>query len=259
MKLKINISPKTGELLLPKHYMRALSAAAWRGLSLEEKKSSGRPKLICFSPLLFKERKVEGDKIRLKGKWGSFLVSSPINEIIKGFENFPKEIEIAGNSCNIQSFEIKDDVNFENRMVWKTLPGAGICTKKPSLEKTETFVTPKIDGEAICEQSLLNSLNTKWAELCKVEADKAIRWCDDNSPSTWAMSNQPKIKILKFDYPKLNNIKKNSKSFSWSGIIEVTGHEAWQRLIWDTGLGSKTGVGHGSVEPKTEKRGDNDN
>lgn len=258
MKLRIIISPKTGELLLPAQYMRPLSAAVWKGLDLNEEKSSGQPKLICFSPLLFKDRTKENDKIRLKGKRGSFYISSPIKKIIEAVKNLPAEMEIAGNACNIQKIEIKDDVNFDEKMIWQTIPGAGICTKKPSLEKTETFVSPKVDGEATCEQSLLNSLNTKWRELCKMDENKAINWCGEDKPQEWANANQPKIKITKFELPKLNKIKENSKSLSWSGVIEVTGHEAWQRLIWETGLGSKTGVGHGAVEPKKD-RNSNDN
>lgn len=254
MRLKVTISPKTGELLLPRQYMRPLSSAIWKKINVPKEKESTSPKLICFSPLIFKERSHETPKIRLKGTKGYFLVSSPIKTILEAIGNISGEIEIAGNVCNIVGIKIKDEIDFANCMVWETMTGSGMCTKKPSLIKCETFVSPKSDGNQICEKSLLNSLQTKWKELCKVDLNRAIRWCEDDEPLQWMKDNLPTIRIVKVESAKIEKIKENANSLSWTGKIEVNGHTAWQRLIWDCGLGSKTGVGNGAVEPREDAK-----
>jgi CRISPR-associated endoribonuclease Cas6 len=251
MRIRIQIHPKTGELLLPENYQRPLTAALWLKANFPAEKESGAPKLICFSSLLFKNRKKEGNKIRLKGNQGSVLISSPLQTDIEKFYEIKGDIEIAGNICNIGKKEIVDSPVFQPEMTWQTLPNIGIVTQMPNKEDPakKKQIYPLKDKEN-CENSLLYTLLFKWKRLCSEEKDRAIRWCENENPVEWAEKNLPKIEILYSACPKQETIKENAIISFWPGMIKVTGPEAWQRFIWDSGFGTKTGLGYGMIEPK---------
>jgi CRISPR-associated endoribonuclease Cas6 len=207
-----------------------------------------------MSPILCYEKKLEKDKIRFITKKTSFLVASPLNSMVEKIGNLFGEIEIGGNICNLVKTELVDNVEFEEEMLWRTFPGSGICTKDPRKIKGETFIFPNTIDKEHCEKALSLTLQTKWQTLCKEQKEKAIRWCEDESPEEWGKNNSPKVEIVHALGRNKEKIKDKAIALCWGGTVKITGNPAWQRLIWDTGLGIKTGVGFGMVEPKRERQ-----
>lgn len=248
MRLELTVTPASGVITLPKYYTRALSATIWKALNLPEEKEAKGAKLISFSTLFFPKRTIKGNKIKLEGKKGYFFVSSPLKPIVEALTKLKGTITLEGRELEITEVNIKDNIDFEETMIWRTFPGSGILTKSPKEIKSEAFIFPYKEGNELCEEALELTLKTKWKTLCERDESKAIRWCEDENPLEWAISNPPKVKILSTSGARIQSIKKEATALAWGGTIEVTAHTAWQRLIWDSGLGLKTGVGLGGVD-----------
>lgn len=250
MRLKITLHPKTGELLLPSPYQRPLAAAWWKALGLPDEKEINSPKLVCFSPLLFKQRQRQGPALRLTGRAGYFYLATPLPSILSAVERLPKTIDIAGNLLDIGKVELASPPEFTEEMTWRSFPGSGICTRQITIEgglKKGRFIFPE-DQKSDCENVLARTLLTKWAFLAEREPSRAVRWCGDANPLTWAANNMPKVEILSFFAPKREKIKEGATHHYWPGTVKLTGNPAWQRLVWDCGLGTRTGLGLGMVE-----------
>jgi len=249
MRIKINIHPKTGELKLPKHYLRPLSAAVWRNIQLPTQKESGKTKLLVISPLFFKKRNPEMDHIRLIGNSGYLTIASALQEVLMRIGEMSGPLELVGNLCDIGEKSFVDGPAFEEEMIWATAPRTGIITKETVERGTGRFIYPRAN-KTKCEEALQRSLLWKWRQFCKEEESKAIRWCEVEDPTQWGESNPPQVEILKSDCPFQEKIKEGSVAMGWPGKVKITGHHAWQRLIWACGLGTKTGLGFGMVEPQ---------
>jgi CRISPR-associated endoribonuclease Cas6 len=206
--------------------------------------------MLAFSPLLFRERVSGNHEIRLVGDAGHLLIASPLDNILEAASNWSGVVEIAGNLADIGKKGVVEPPAFEERMVWETLPGSGICTRAKTGEKWKYVSAP--DPE--CINSLRGSLMAKWKTLCDRNPTKAIRWCESEDPKKWGLENLPQLRIAEHQNAAFTPIKQHAFLLYWPGKVEVTGHTAWQRLIWDCGLGSKTGLGVGMVELRREAR-----
>lgn len=254
MRIRIAIHPKTGELTLPKHYQRPLSAAIWKKINLPQEKEGTQPKLICFSSLLFQQREttLKSDKIRLCGNSGSLLIASPLQNILDAISEISGEITIAGNLADLGKKQLLDNPDFQEEMTWKTLPGSGICVRETFPDgakgRSGLHLFPQKDKEK-CQTAIQRALTFKYRYLCEKDSAKAIRWCENENLTEWGEKNPPQIEILQNLGYYRENIREDAEAYAWPATIKITGHTTWQRLAWDSGLGIRTGLGFGMVEP----------
>ena len=201
----------------------------------------------------------DSDKIRLIGDRGSILVATPLqsasgdggHSVIDAISEIQGQVEIAGNLCDIGKKELLDNPDFVEEMLWLTVPGTGVCTRQVAPDKKSgRFIYPKSD-KAACEATLTRTLLTKWKYFAEREPQKAVRWCESDS-LTWGDEHPPTVEIISHKLPFREKIKEGATHSAWSGQIKVSGHTAWQRLVWDCGLGTRTGLGLGMVEPSNK-------
>lgn len=252
MRISVAIHPKLGELKLPKKYQRYLSVAVWRGLNIPEEKDSRQPCLMVMSPLAFRDR-VSGERdIRMIGKEGKMMIASPLDNIIEAIDRWTGVAEIAGNLVDIGRKDSVDQPVFEERMVWESVPGTGICVRA-DVDGKRKYISP---AHPECGVSLAKAMQAKWEELCRRNLSKAIRWSEAEDPVKWGEENPPTIKIVSYRNNILSPIKEKAMVVHWPGRVEVEGSVAWQRLVWDCGIGVKTGLGVGMVTPWKGERDD---
>ena len=252
VRISVAIHPKLGELKLPKKYHRYLSATVWKGLDIPEEKESRLPCLMVMSPLIFRERVVGEKNIRMIGNEGKLVLASPLDNIIEAINGWTGVAEIAGNLVDVGRKDAVDQPVFEERMVWGSVAGSGICVRA-EVEGKRKYISP---AHPECESALTKSMQGKWRELCRRNFSKAVRWSESGDPVKWGEENPPMIKIVSYLNNILSPIKEKAWIVHWPGRVEVVGSVAWQRLVWDCGLGVKTGLGVGMVTPWKGTRND---
>ena len=95
MRIRLKLSPKPGEALLPSKYQHLVGSALYSLVDDRQQHDSKTTKLFCSSPLFWKERILEGDKIRFRGPGYLVFCSADLHQINKIFSK--RAIEIGGN------------------------------------------------------------------------------------------------------------------------------------------------------------------
>jgi CRISPR-associated endoribonuclease Cas6 len=248
MRIRLGLSPRPGEALLPRRYQHVLGSAIYKLLPKTGQHESKHTKLFCVSPLFWKNREVSKENIRFKGDGFLIFCSTDLNQINEIFTK--TEAEIGGNLFDINRTELVDDPFFSEEMIWRTPAGGGAILTRISRKETrsEVHLSPK-DSPVETARHLERNLKYRWKQLCHQNPKKAVLWSDSEDPVKWG---EEQVVEVDFSGTKttthFGQIKKAALK-GWSSTLKVKAPEPFQRLIWSCGLGSKTAFGFGYVEP----------
>jgi CRISPR-associated endoribonuclease Cas6 len=248
MRIRLKLSPKPGEALLPSKYQHLVGSALYTLIDDRQQHDSRTTKLFCSSPLFWKERVLEGDKIRFRGPGYLVFCSADLDQINKLFSK--RAIEIGGNLFDLHQPEFIEDPLFQEVMGWRIPPGCGAVTRTSRKhEKIFKEFTPNSDPEETAAQ-LCRNLRHRWKTLCQIMPKSAVLWSDEEDPLAWMESQVIRVS---FPNPEKNRVVlgkiRDSVVKGWMGHFQVVAPIAIQRLIWNCGLGSKTALGFGYAEP----------
>jgi CRISPR-associated endoribonuclease Cas6 len=243
MRIKVEISPKLSEMILPKSYLKAFSSCLFTKLNIPELKESRELKFFSFSPLRFEKFVTEDEKIRAYGSKGYFMLSSLETKVLEKTIGLEGEINIAGNLCDIVRKSPVLPPEFEEEMTWVPYSYAGIYTRDYASKKS---ISPK-DNKELCVKILKRTLQSRWERLVQVDPDRAQTWSESSNPIKWAKENPPEVKIVDNCHQSWQHIKSEAGMLLWRTPVTVIAPVGWQSLIWETGLGTKTALGAGMV------------
>lgn len=246
MRIRITLSPKTGELLLPKDHRHLLGATLHLLLhgEIPHERTIG---LHGFSPLFWKERRLEADKLRFLGD-GALVFSSAHAESLEAFFQ-PRALEMGGNLVDVKRAELVEEPAFMGVMRWTAHRQAGLLTQE-EVEGRKRFVSPHRD-KAKAQIVLENSLRAKWQAFCRVEPKRAARWTGEDDPVAWANGQSIRVTIDSVTSILTHRVHL-SEIHAWGGALTIEAPPPLQRLIWAAGLGAKTQMGLGFLEPVSD-------
>src|SRR5258708_19681510 len=126
MRLRLQLSPKAGEAILPKGFHYALGSTVHTLSDPQGRHTNTDPRLFSVSPPLWKEIEVEDHKLRLKGNGSIIFCSADTNQLNRIINH--REINIAGNLFDLFRFEVIEEPFFESAMTWRVPLHGGVIT-----------------------------------------------------------------------------------------------------------------------------------
>jgi hypothetical protein len=117
MRLRLHLSPKSGEAILPKGFHYALGSTIHALSDPRGRHANAHPRLFSVSPPLWKYIEAKDQKILLKGKGSIIFCSADTNQLNRVFNH--REINFAGNLFDLFRVEFIEDPLFESTMTWR--------------------------------------------------------------------------------------------------------------------------------------------
>jgi CRISPR-associated endoribonuclease Cas6 len=246
MRLRLHLSPKSGEAILPKGFHYALGSTIHALSDPRGRHANADPRLFSVSPPLWKHIEAEDQKILLKGKGSIIFCSADTNQLNRIFNH--REINIAGNLFELFRVEFIEDPLFESTMTWRVPLHGGIIAGYTEKETKKKYEFTPVDFPNETKISLERNLRSKWAQFSKDFPKRAVLWSAEENPSEWIKSQEIQVVVPNKNIITISQIRQTTVK-AWRGRVTVTAPPPIQRLIWAAGLGQKAGCGFGFVEP----------
>jgi CRISPR-associated endoribonuclease Cas6 len=245
MRLKLHLSPKSGEAILPKRFHYALGSTIHTLSDPRGRHANADPRLFSVSPPLWKDIKAEDQEIRLRGSGSIIFCSTDTNQLNRICNH--REINIAGNLFDLFRFELIEEPFFESTMTWRVPLHGGIITGYTEKETKKKYEFTPVQFPSETKTSLERNLRSKWAQFCKDFPKRAVLWSATDNPSEWLKSQDIQVAVPNKNIITISQIHQTTVK-AWRGRVTVMAPLPVQRLIWATGLGQKAGCGFGYVE-----------
>lgn len=241
MRLKV-VFEFQGDEIIPWDYTNALRGNLYRWLSIGDPDlasflhdsgfEGGKRfyKLLTFSLLYFREKRVEKGGIRPKGE-GIWYFSSPVLPVVESIAFgilTDQEARIGGTRAVVRSVEVEEPMEIEAGGIFKTLSPICLSTGDPrGGEKLhKRFIDPgDKDYERVLNANLQGKAMAFWGEA--VEGWVKVEWL-----------GEPKSKMFRV---RETNVR------GWTGKLRLDGP---QRLLWiayEAGIGEHTSSGFGMI------------
>jgi CRISPR-associated endoribonuclease Cas6 len=245
MRVRLHLSPKSGEAILPKGFHYSLGSAVHTLSDPRGRHANSDPRLFSVSPPLWKDIRVEDQRIRLKGAGSIIFCSADTNQLNTIF-NY-REINIAGNVFDLFRVELVEEPFFESTMTWRVPLHGGIITGYTEKETKKKYEFTPVKFPSETKTSLERNLRSKWTQFCKDFSKRAVLWSASESPVEWLNGQEIQVVVPDKNIITISQIHQTTVK-AWRGRITVMAPLPIQRLIWASGLGQKAGCGFGYVE-----------
>jgi CRISPR-associated endoribonuclease Cas6 len=246
MRLRLHLSPKSGQAILPKGFHYALGSTIHALCDPRGRHANADPRLFSVSPPLWKHIEAKDQKIQLNGKGSIIFCSADTDQLNRVFNH--REINIAGNLFDLFRVEFIEDPLFASTMTWRVPLHGGIITGYTEKETKKKYEFTPVQFPTETRECLERNLRTKWAQLCRDFPKRAVLWSAREDPLEWIQSEKIDVVIPDKNLITISQIHQTTVK-AWRGRVTVTAPSAVQRLIWSAGLGQKAGCGFGFVEP----------
>jgi CRISPR-associated endoribonuclease Cas6 len=245
MRLRLHLSPKPGEAILPKGFHYVLGSTVHTLSDPQGRHANTDPRLFSVSPPLWKEIQIEDGKLRLKGNGSVIFCSADTNQLNRILSH--REINIAGNLFDLFRTELVEEPLFESTITWRVPLHGGIITGYTEKETKKKYEFTPVQFPSETKTSLERNLRSKWTQFCKDFPKRAVLWSANENPSEWLNAQDIQVVVPDKNIITISQIHQTTIK-AWRGRVTVMAPIPIQRLIWATGLGQKAGCGFGYVE-----------